>query len=90
MNMRSIVGHKDVFLSYAHISINFARKIKVISDNILISCHSVYNSSSQSLLNEANYSVWIDEAGIRAGQKWRNEIADGIQVFVILHYLINT
>lgn len=24
--------------------------------------------------------MWIDEAGIRAGHKWRNEIADGIQV----------
>jgi len=23
--------------------------------------------------------VWIDEAGIRAGHKWRNEIADGVQ-----------
>ena len=31
MNMQSIVGHKDVFLSYAHININFARKIKVFS-----------------------------------------------------------
>ena len=29
MNMRSIVGHKDVFLSYAHININFARRLKV-------------------------------------------------------------
>lgn len=35
---------------------------------------------AQVLLNEANYTVWIDEAGIRAGHKWRNEIADGIQV----------
>ena len=26
--------------------------------------------------------MWIDEAGIRAGQKWRNEIADGIKVGV--------
>lgn len=60
MNMRSIVGHKDIFLSYAHININFARRLKF-------------------LLNEANYTVWIDEAGIRAGHKWRNEIADGIQ-----------
>lgn len=34
----------------------------------------------QSMLNEEGYSVWIDEAGIRAGHKWRNEIADGIQV----------
>ena len=25
--------------------------------------------------------MWIDEAGIRAGHKWRNEIADGIQVY---------
>lgn len=59
-NMRSMVGKRDIFLSYAHIDIKFARKIK--------------NS-----LNEAGYSVWIDEAGIRAGHKWRNEIADGIQ-----------
>jgi len=35
--------------------------------------------SIQTVLSSANYSVWIDEAGIRAGQKWRNEIADGIQ-----------
>jgi hypothetical protein len=34
----------------------------------------------QSVLNEGGYSVWIDGAGIRAGHKWRNEIADGIQV----------
>ena len=24
--------------------------------------------------------MWLDETGIRAGQKWRNEIADGIKV----------
>ena len=30
MNMRATVGHKDVFLSYAHININFARRLKVI------------------------------------------------------------
>ena len=29
--------------------------------------------------------MWIDEAGIRAGQKWRNEIADGIQVNVLFN-----
>ena len=29
MNMRAIVGQKDVFLSYSHININFARRIKV-------------------------------------------------------------
>ena len=34
----------------------------------------------QKALNDALYTVWIDEAGIRAGHKWRNEIADGIQV----------
>ena len=36
----------------------------------------------QKVLNEENYTVWIDGAGIRAGHKWRNEIADGIQVCV--------
>ena len=35
---------------------------------------------AQRVLNEENYTVWIDTAGIRAGHKWRNEIADGIQV----------
>ncbi|XP_065911545.1 uncharacterized protein [Dysidea avara] len=60
MKMRSVVGRKDIFLSYAHMNIEFSRKIKAA-------------------LNEAGYSVWIDEAGIRAGHKWRNEIADGIQ-----------
>ena len=34
----------------------------------------------QKALNDGKYSVWIDEAGIRAGQHWRNEIADGIEV----------
>ena len=34
----------------------------------------------QKALNNALYTVWIDEAGIRAGHKWRNEIADGIHV----------
>ena len=29
LNMRSVVGRKDVFLSYAHINIQFAKKIKV-------------------------------------------------------------
>ena len=29
MNARSVVGRKDVFLSYAHININFARRLKV-------------------------------------------------------------
>ena len=29
MNMRSIVGRKDIFLSYAHINIKFGREIKV-------------------------------------------------------------
>ena len=29
MNMQATVGHKDVFLSYAHININFARRLKV-------------------------------------------------------------
>ena len=27
--MRSIVGQKDIFLSYAHVTINFAKRIKV-------------------------------------------------------------
>ena len=29
MNARSIVGAKDVFLSYAHINIGLAKKVKV-------------------------------------------------------------
>ena len=29
LNMQSIVQKKDVFLSYAHINIDFARKLKV-------------------------------------------------------------
>ena len=37
MNMRSEVGRKDVFLSYAHIDINFARKIKVLQLSLLVS-----------------------------------------------------
>lgn len=36
--------------------------------------------ATQRALNGSGYTVWIDEAGIRAGQKWRNEIADGIKV----------
>jgi len=36
----------------------------------------------QVMLNQGGYSVWIDETGIRAGQKWRNEIADGIKVIL--------
>ena len=36
--------------------------------------------SMQRMLNENGYSVWIDTAGIRAGQKWRTEIAHGIHV----------
>jgi hypothetical protein len=68
LNMRSMVGRKDVFLSYAHINIQFAIRIK-------------------RALNEGGYSVWIDTAGIRAGQKWRTEIAYGIndsRVFVFV------
>ena len=30
LNMRSVVGKKDVFLSYAHINVAFAQRIKVI------------------------------------------------------------
>ncbi|XP_065846761.1 uncharacterized protein [Oscarella lobularis] len=30
-------------------------------------------------LQNANYSVWIDKAGIRAGVKWREAIASGIE-----------
>ena len=37
-------------------------------------------SSIQNALTGANYSVWIDEAGIRAGAKWRDAIANGIEV----------
>jgi hypothetical protein len=68
LNMRSMVGRKDVFLSYAHINIQFALRIK-------------------RTLNDSGYSVWIDTAGIRAGQKWRTEIANGIHdsgVFVFV------
>lgn len=36
----------------------------------------------QTALNEGGYSVWIDTAGIRAGQKWRTEIAHGIHVMI--------
>ena len=43
----------------------------------------------QCLLDEANYTVWIDEAGIRAGHKWRNEIADGIQVSIFFTFFTN-
>lgn len=43
----------------------------------------------QSVLTEAHYSVWIDEAGIRAGQNWRNEIADGIQGCGIFLFLLS-
>ena len=35
---------------------------------------------TQKVLNSGGYSVWVDETGIRAGQKWRNEIAVGIKV----------
>lgn len=38
----------------------------------------------QRVLNERNYSVWIDTAGIRAGQKWKTEIAHGIHVNLFL------
>jgi hypothetical protein len=56
----SVLGKQDVFLSYAHVNIAFARKLRTA-------------------LAESNYSVWIDEAGIRAGAKWRDEIANGIE-----------
>lgn len=62
LNMRSVTGRKDIFLSYAHINIQFALSIKRV-------------------LNEGGYTVWIDTAGIRAGQKWRTEIAHGIHVY---------
>ena len=39
----------------------------------------------QRVLNEGGYTVWIDTAGIRAGQKWRTEIAHGIHV-MFLHF----
>ena len=32
--------------------------------------------------------MWIDGAGIRAGHKWRNEIADGIQVSLVCWLLL--
>ena len=49
MNMQSIVGHKDVFLSYAHININFARKIKVISacDEVISACDEVISACDE-------------------------------------------
>jgi len=46
-----------------------------------------YSLFTKKVLNDANYTVWIDEAGIRAGHKWRNEIADGIQVHFKLQIL---
>ena len=39
----------------------------------------------QNALIAADYTVWIDETGIRAGQKWRNEIASGIHVSCFVH-----
>ena len=39
----------------------------------------------QRALNEGGYSVWIDTAGIRAGQKWRTEIAHGIHVTTLTY-----
>ena len=41
----------------------------------------------QRALNEGGYSVWIDTAGIRAGQKWRTEIAYGVNVTTHTPYL---
>ena len=41
----------------------------------------------QRTLNDGGYSVWIDTAGIRAGQKWRTEIANGIHVTTPTPYL---
>jgi hypothetical protein len=41
-------------------------------------------------LNAADYSVWIDEAGIRPGHKWRNEIADGIEACHVLHVVTSS
>ena len=32
--MRSVVGQKDIFLSYAHVTINFARRIKVSMNSV--------------------------------------------------------
>ena len=49
MNMRATIGHKDVFLSYAHLNINFARRLKVVvcgnGRQIRIRMFSVYRSS---------------------------------------------
>ncbi|XP_062521765.1 uncharacterized protein LOC134196598 isoform X2 [Corticium candelabrum] len=60
LNAPSVVGKRDIFLSYAHINIAFARSIR-------------------NALTAAGYSVWIDEAGIRAGVKWREAIANGVE-----------
>lgn len=46
INARSIVGCKDVFLSYAHVNINFARKVKVRTGTAVASTdylHCVYS-----------------------------------------------
>eukprot|EP00118_Oscarella_pearsei_P014016 m.117093 g.117093 ORF g.117093 m.117093 type:complete len:246 (+) comp37606_c0_seq4:1951-2688(+) len=40
-------------------------------------------------LNEAKYSVWIDTAGIRAGVKWRDAIASGIETCKAFVYVMN-
>ena len=82
MNMRSVVGKKDVFLSYAHINVQFALHIKVRSVRLLtcIPWDVYLYHFLQNVLNENGYTVWIDTAGIRAGQKWRTEIAHGIHV----------
>ena len=43
LNMRSVVGKKDVFLSYAHINVAFAQRIKVIVPRHL-SLHTMFFS----------------------------------------------
>jgi hypothetical protein len=76
----SVLGKQDVFLSYAHVNIAFARKLRVCWERFLsnVSFYVGY-PVLQTALAESNYSVWIDEAGIRAGAKWRDEIANGIE-----------
>ena len=44
----------------------------------------------QEALNAADYSVWIDEAGIRPGHKWRNEVADGIEARTLCISYVNS
>ena len=49
--MRSVVGKKDVFLSYAHINVAFAQRIKVIVPRHL-SLHTMFFSLERCVQRE--------------------------------------